>query len=75
METRKKIYDFIVAYIQEHCYSPTVRKIGDGVGLKSTNTAWNHLRKMFDSGMIETDAECAPRAIRVPGYEFVRKTE
>lgn len=73
METRKKIYDFIVSYMQEHGYSPTVREIGDGVGLKSTNTVWNHLRKMFDSGMIETDAECAPRAIRVPGYKFVRE--
>lgn len=72
METRKKIYDFIVSYMQEHGYSPTVREIGDGVGLKSTNTVWNHLRKMFDSGMIETDAECAPRAIRVPGYKFMR---
>lgn len=75
METRKKIYDFIVSYMQEHGYSPTVREIGDGVGLKSTNTVWHHLRIMFALGIIATDAECAPRAIRVPGYEFRRKAE
>lgn len=35
---RQKIYDFIVQYITEHGYSPTVREIGAGVGLQSTNT-------------------------------------
>ncbi len=73
METQMKMYSFIVEYIQAHGYGPTLREIGTGVGIKSTNTVWNHLRKMFAAGILETDAQNAPRAIRVPGYEFVRK--
>lgn len=74
METRQKIYDFIVQYIQEHGYAPTVREIGKGVGLKSTSTVHGHLTRMFKMGMLETDTECSsPRAIRVPGYRFVKE--
>ena len=73
---KQKIYDFIVDYIQEHGYPPTVREIGAGVGLRSTSSVYSHLQKMIDTGMLETDAgESAPRAIRVPGYKFVKDNE
>ena len=32
--TKQKILEFIVSYIKEHSYPPTVREIGEGVGLK-----------------------------------------
>ena len=70
---RQKIYDFIVEYIKGHGYPPTFREIGAGVGLKSTQSVNYHLQKMFVSGDLETDHLQCPRAIRVPGYEFVRK--
>lgn len=70
---REKIYDFIVQYITEHGYPPTVREIGAAVGLNSTCTVHMHLKKMFDSGMLETDHPGVPRTIRVPGYELVKK--
>ena len=70
---RQKIYDFIVQYITEHRYPPTVREIADGVGLKSIQSVNYHIQKMLASGELETDHEQCPRAIRVPGYEFVRK--
>lgn len=69
---RQRMYDFIVEYIKVRGYSPTVREIGAGVGLQSTSTVHTHLQKMFDSGMLETDHLGVPRAIRVPGYKFVR---
>ena len=70
---KKKILDFIITYIKEHGYSPSVREIGDGVGLKSTSSVQNHLTQMIKSGMLETDAGVGiPRAIRVPGYKFVK---
>lgn len=54
----------------------SVREIGDGVGLKSTSSVQSHLRRMFDEGIIETDAKFgSPRAIRVPGYRFVKEDE
>ena len=71
---REEILKVIISYIQEHGYAPTVREIGKIVGLESTSSVQNHLKKMLDDGMIETDAPFGtPRAIRVPGYEFKMK--
>ncbi len=72
----EKILQFIIGYIQKHGYSPSFREIAKGVGVKSTNTVSNHLMEMFADGIIETDAGfCSPRAIRVPGYKFVKERE
>lgn len=73
-EVREKMLAFIIAYIQQHGYPPTVREIGQGVGFKSTNSVQTHLLRMFNEGMLETDGvPGAPRAIRVPGYRFVKE--
>lgn len=73
-ETRKRILEVIIAYIEVHGYPPTVREISEGAGLKSTNTVHSHLLRMFKEGMLETDGvPGAPRAIRVPGYRFVKE--
>lgn len=39
-ETTEKIYEFCKSYIDEHGYAPTIREIGNGVGLKSTSTVY-----------------------------------
>lgn len=75
-ETRRRILDFIIEYTTLHCYPPTIREIMEGVGLKSTSSTWLHINKMLASGMLETDIEePIVRALRVPGYQFVKKTE
>jgi repressor LexA len=72
-EKRQKMFDFIVSYIEQHGYPPTIREIGEGVNLKSTSSVHAHLLKMADEGMIETDEGFGvPRAIRIPGYKFVK---
>ena len=71
---RRQIYDAIVKYIGEHGYPPTVREIGDMVGLKSTSSVQSHLKRMIEMGTLETDAGfSSPRAIRVPGYKFTKE--
>lgn len=71
---RQEMLDFIIAYISEHGYAPTVREIGDGVKLKSTSSVHSHLLRMASEGMIATDAGFSvPRAIRVPGYKFMKE--
>lgn len=76
---RQEILDFIISYITLHGYSPSVREIGAGVGLKSTSSVHRHILKMLDDGMIESDVDSliggtgSPRAIRVPGYKFVKE--
>lgn len=68
-QMRQRILEMIINYIESHGYPPTIREIGDGVGLSSTSSVVSHIKKMLDDGMLETDAEKpgAPRAIRVPG--------
>lgn len=71
---KQKILDFIISYIQLHGYPQTVREIGEGVGLNSTSSVQEHLVCMREIGMIQTDAESGKsRAIRVPGYKFVKE--
>lgn len=71
-DTRKAIMAYIIIYIQEHGYPPTVREIADGVGLKSTCSVQAHIKKLIELGELETDAEIgSSRALRVPGYIFV----
>lgn len=75
-KTNEKILDFIIDYITYHGYSPTVREICNGLHIPSTSTVHYHLDKMFQLGVIETDAEPgSPRAIRVPRYKFVKLEE
>ena len=73
-EVRETILKAIITYIEEHGYPPTNREICDMVGLKSTSSVYSHLLKMKDLGMIETDDMLgARRAIRIPGYKFVKE--
>ena len=70
-EIRNRIMDAIVLYIDKHQYAPTVREIGDMVGLKSTSSVHSHLTRLVQEGRIETDTEyIKPRAIRIPGYKY-----
>ena len=72
-EIREKILAAIISYIEEHGYAPTVREIGEMVGLKSTSSVHRYLSIMLNNGIIETDCGLGvPRAIRVPGYKFIK---
>lgn len=74
VSTREKIMQAVVAYIEEHQYPPTFREIGDMVGLRSTSSVYNHIKILMLEGKLETDEEFgAPRALRVPGYKFVKE--
>jgi repressor LexA len=73
IEKRQEILDFIISYIWEYGYPPTVREIGAGVNLKSTSSIHRQLRIMQKEGLIECDKGFGvPRAIRIPGYKFVK---
>lgn len=74
-QKREEILASIVGYISRYGYSPTVREIGELVDLRSPSTVQIHLTKMLAEGMIETDAEGCSRAIRVPGYKFVKEVQ
>ena len=53
---QQKIYDYIAACIQRQGYPPSVREIGEAVGLRSPSTVHFHLKKLVDAGAIEIGA-------------------
>lgn len=73
-ETRCKVYDFLVDFFTKNGYAPSVREICSGVGLKSTSTVYGHLLALENEGKIEMK-EKVTRAIKLVGYEFVKKTK
>ncbi len=52
---RRQILDFIVACQRERNFPPTIREIGDHVGLKSPATVANHIEVLKNAGYIEID--------------------
>lgn len=53
---QQQIYDFLVSYIQSRGYPPSVREIGEAVGLKSPSTVHFHLKHLEEAGVIEKGA-------------------
>lgn len=71
---REKVYNFIVEFIKENGYSPSVNEIGIGTNLSSTSSVYYHLLKLKMMGKIDMK-ENAPRTISVKGYKFVKTEE
>ena len=65
-DKQQQIYDYIVAFQKDHGYPPSVREIGEAVGLKSPSTVHFHLKGLESAGLI-TKAEGKTRAITVSG--------
>jgi repressor LexA len=53
---RRAILDFIRDHLAEHGYLPSIREIGDEVGLTSTSTVSHHLKRLERVGLIRRAA-------------------
>lgn len=62
---RYEILTVIREYIREHGYGPTVREIGEAVGLRSTASVYYHLRQLAEDGEILC-SERQKRSISLP---------
>ena len=51
-DMQKRILDFITRQVALQGYPPTVREIGDAVGLRSPSTVHFHLKRMEEAGLI-----------------------
>lgn len=49
---QQKIYNYIAACVQQQGYPPSVREIGDAVGLRSPSTVHFHLKHLEEAGVI-----------------------
>jgi repressor LexA len=61
---RRQMLDFIASCLRDRGYPPSVREIGEAVGLTSTATVHTHLAVLQREGFLVRDPT-KPRAIRV----------
>ena len=65
---QRQIWDFLVDYADRHGYPPTVREIGEAVGLASPSTVHAHLANLERAGLLRRDPT-KPRALELVGRE------
>jgi repressor LexA len=65
---QQEIWDYLVEYVDAHGYPPTVREIGEAVGLASPSTVHAHLANLERAGLLKRDPT-KPRALELVGRE------
>ena len=65
---QQEIWTFLVEYHGRHGYPPTVREIGEAVGLASPSTVHAHLANLERAGLLRRDPT-KPRALELMGRE------
>ncbi|MDQ2961096.1 MAG: transcriptional repressor LexA [Candidatus Dormibacteraeota bacterium] len=65
---QRQILEFLRTHSQNHSYPPTVREIGQAVGLSSSSTVQNHLNALETKGLIRRDPTKS-RTVEVVGAE------
>jgi repressor LexA len=65
---QQEIWNFLVEYVDQHGYPPTVREIGEQVGLASPSTVHAHLANLERAGLLRRDPT-KPRALELIGRE------
>ena len=63
---QQEIWDFLVDYVDRRGYPPTVREIGEQVGLASPSTVHAHLANLERAGYLKRDPT-KPRALELTG--------
>jgi len=63
---QQEIWTFLVEYADRHGYPPTVREIGEAVGLASPSTVHAHLANLERAGLLRRDPT-KPRALELSG--------
>jgi repressor LexA len=61
---QQEIFDFLVGYVERLGYPPTVREIGEAVGLASPSTVHAHLANLERAGLLRRDPT-KPRALEL----------
>ncbi len=65
---QQEIWSFLVDYVDRHGYPPTVREIGEAVGLASPSTVHAHLANLERAGLLRRDPT-KPRALELTGRD------
>jgi repressor LexA len=68
-EIERKILNYMVSYLRENTYQPSIREIGEKFGIKSTKTVSEHLQALAEKGFLERDPSRS-RGVKILGVEF-----
>lgn len=69
-EMKEQVYEYLISFISDVGYPPTVREIADYFHI-STSTARYYLNDLEKLRLIEMHG--VPRGIKVIGYKFVKE--
>ncbi|MBC7791761.1 MAG: repressor LexA [Anaerolineae bacterium] len=72
--TERKVYNYLLDFLAEHTYQPSVRDIGRRFKIKSTKTVSELLQSLADKGFIERDPSRS-RGVKLLGFEVSRHTK
>jgi repressor LexA len=68
-EIERKILDYMVGYLRENTYQPSIREIGEQFGIKSTKTVSEHLQGLANKGFLERDPSRS-RGVKILGMDL-----
>ncbi len=65
----RRILDYIIDYLKQNTYQPSIREIGKRFGIKSTKTVSEYLQVLADKGYIERQPSRS-RGVKIVGLEL-----
>ena len=71
--TERRVYEYLIDFLAEHTYQPSIREIGRQFQIKSTKTVSDVLQGLARKGFIERDP-ARSRGVRLVGYTGVGGT-
>ena len=72
-QTERRVYEYLIDFLAEHTYQPSIREIGRQFRIKSTKTVSDILQALARKGFIERDPSRS-RGVRLVGYTGVGGT-
>jgi repressor LexA len=72
-DIERKILDYMVRYLRDNTYQPSIREIGERFGIKSTKTVSEHLQALADKGFLERDPSRS-RGVKILGVDLHAET-
>jgi repressor LexA len=70
----RRVYHYLLDFLAEHSYQPSIREIGKRFRIKSTKTVSDILGVLADKGYIERDPSRS-RGVRILGYVAPARTQ
>jgi repressor LexA len=65
----RNVLDYLVEYVREHTYQPSIREIGAVFNIKSTKTVSELLQSLADKGWVERDPSRS-RGVKLLGLDL-----